>query len=113
MGSPFLGETYAGIAVAVLLFLVGAFLTLAPQKPAVLADPKKGWQKALATLKDDEKKIYETIMASDGVMFQSELIEKTGFPKAKVSRALDRLEAGGYLERKRRGLSNVVVLKPR
>ena len=44
-------------------------------------------------------------------MFQSDLVEKSEFPKAKVSRILDKMEARGLLERKRRGMANAVVLK--
>jgi uncharacterized membrane protein len=44
-------------------------------------------------------------------MFQSELVEKTGYSKSKVSLILDRLEAKRILERKRRGMTNAVVLK--
>ncbi|RLE76927.1 MAG: transcriptional regulator, partial [Thermoprotei archaeon] len=35
----------------------------------------------------------------------------TGFSKAKVSRILDKLEAMGLVERKRRGMSNIVLLR--
>ena len=40
----------------------------------------------------------------------ADLIEKTGFGKAKMTRIIDRLEGKGFVERKRRGMTNVVVL---
>ncbi len=48
---------------------------------------------------------------SDGIITQSELVEKTGLSKASVSRALDLLESKGLVERRRRGMGNVVLLK--
>ena len=37
--------------------------------------------------------------------------QKTNFGKAKMTRIIDRLEGRGFVERKRRGMTNVVVLK--
>lgn len=70
------------------------------------------WRKMLEGLtSEDERKIYQLIMDENGVIFQGRLVEKSGFSKGKVSLILDRLEARGLLERKRHGMSNVVVLK--
>ena len=65
----------------------------------------------LKGLGKDEKLIVDKIVAENGTIFQSALVEKTSFPKAKVTRILDKLEGKGIIERKRRGMSNVVVLK--
>ena len=59
----------------------------------------------------DEKVIVKAIEDADGTMFQSDVVEKTGFSKVKVSRILDKLEGRQVLERKRRGMTNVVVLR--
>ncbi len=66
---------------------------------------------ALKNLDGEEKTIYGQIKDSDGFIFQNDLIQKTGFSKVKVSRLLDKLEAKNLVERRRRGMSNVVVLK--
>ncbi len=55
--------------------------------------------------------LYEKIFAGGGVMFQSDLVEQSGFAKAKVSRILDKMEARGIVEKRRRGMTNAVVLK--
>ncbi len=84
------------------------------QKPAgkiVLEERKKGWEGMLKTLRTDEQKICRAIMESDGIISQSELTGKTDLPKANVSRALDMLESRGLVERRRRGMGNVVLLK--
>ena len=59
----------------------------------------------------DERSIVQIVAAEGGTIFQSQLVEKTGYSKSKVSLVLDRLEARGILERRRHGMSNVVVLK--
>ena len=46
-----------------------------------------------------------------GIIEQSELPEKTGISKSNVSRALDLLESRGLIEKRRRGIGNVVLLK--
>ena len=71
---------------------------------------KQKWQHILKTLKNDEKIIYETIFADDGIMFQNELIEKTGFSAAKVTRCLDALENRGIVKKTRKGLYNIISL---
>ncbi|MBS3065392.1 MAG: MarR family transcriptional regulator, partial [DPANN group archaeon] len=57
-----------------------------------------------------EKQVLELIQDSRTI-FQADLIEKTGFGKAKITRILDRLEGRDFIERKRRGMTNVVVVK--
>ena len=44
-------------------------------------------------------------------MFQSALMEKIDIGKVKMTRLLDKLEAKQFIERKRRGMNNIVVLK--
>jgi uncharacterized membrane protein len=107
---PIFTQLYIGYTLATALGIVGVFLVIFGKKP-VVEDVKKKWGENLKKLKDDERGIYETLAGSEGVMFQSELVEKIGLNKVKVSRILDKLEAKGLLERKRRGMSNVVVLK--
>jgi len=74
-------------------------------------EAKAKQNEAVKTLNGEEKTVYQMLIDSGGVMFQSELVEKSGLPKVKVSRLLDRLEGKGLIERKRRGMSNAVVLK--
>jgi hypothetical protein len=77
----------------------------------LLEDRKTKWRKIAVALKDDVQKVYETILDSDGIILQRELTEKTGFSKTKISRCLDTLELKDLIERKRRGMSNIVLLK--
>ena len=65
----------------------------------------------LALLDADEKKIIAILQENQGSTFQSDIAKKMGYSKVKVSRMLDRLEQKGLLERKRRGMTNLVVLR--
>ena len=44
-------------------------------------------------------------------MFQPDLMEKLEIGKVKTTRLLDKLEAKQLIERKRRGMNNLVVLR--
>ena len=71
----------------------------------------KDYSKIKKDLSGDEKKILECVLNAEGTMFQSELVEKSNFTKVKVTRLLDKLEGKGIIERKRRGMTNVVILR--
>ena len=51
------------------------------------------------------------MIQNNKAIFEADLIYKTGFGKAKMTRIIDRLEGKGFVERKRRGMTNVVVMK--
>ncbi len=72
---------------------------------------RSSYERVLPTLKDDEAKVFRAVLDSDGIIAQSELSNITGVSKSNVSRALDMLESRGYVERRRRGMGNIIVLK--
>jgi hypothetical protein len=59
---------------------------------------------------EDEKVIIGLVVEAGGSAFQSDLVERSGFSKGKVSLVLDRLEARGIVQRKRSGMTNLVVI---
>ncbi len=65
---------------------------------------------AMKSLGDDEKKLYGMVVA-EGAVFQSDLVDESGYSKVKVTRILDKLEGRGFVERRRRGLANMIVPK--
>jgi len=73
--------------------------------------PQQDFNKVLTTLSIDEKTVFEKLIDAQGSIFQTELVEKSGFNKVKVTRLLDKLEGRNLIERKRRGMSNIVILK--
>ncbi len=104
------------VITSIVLGVSGAYLLIPgpvekPAEKSVLIERKERWEKISKTLKDDERKIYKVILDSDGLINQSEIAEKTGLSKSKVSRSLDLLESKGLVERKRRGMGNIVLLK--
>ena len=64
-----------------------------------------------ARLSDDEKSIYQLLKDNEGSMYQSDLVKNTDFSTVKITRVLDSLEQQDIAERKRRGMTNLVVLK--
>jgi uncharacterized membrane protein len=73
---------------------------------------QRNWDTLLERLTNpDEQKIVSLIIDEGGTIFQSLLVDRSGYSKSKVSLILDRLEAKKILERKRHGMSNAIVLK--
>ncbi len=66
----------------------------------------------ISKLNKEEKRVFSFIKENrDKGVYQSNIVENFNFPKSKVSRILDRLEANNLIERKRRGMTNIIVLK--
>lgn len=65
----------------------------------------------LSQLDSKEKNALKLIQEEDGVMFQADLKEKLEIGKVGMTRLLDKLEAKQIIERKRRGMNNIVILK--
>ena len=105
-------QTYLSLAIVGLLIIVSLFLIFSKPKERVVFKKIKLKKKKvdISDLRQEDKLIYKFIQ-NQGTIFQADLIEKSGYGKAKVSRIIDRLEGKGLVERKRRGMTNVVVLK--
>jgi uncharacterized membrane protein len=82
-----------------------------PAAPEGKSTPAKKKRIAAAALDTDETAMVAIINEGNGSVYQSDIMKKTGFSKVKVSRVLDRLEQKGLLERKRRGMTNLVVAR--
>ena len=106
-------QTYLALSIVAILLIVGVFLIFSKQKEKIIVKKVEKKNKRIydtSELNAEEKKVF-SLVEENKAIFQTELIEKTGFGKAKVTRILDRLEGKGFVERKRRGMTNVVVLK--
>ena len=107
-------QTYLSLAIVGILILIGLVLIFTkPSERVIIKTIKEKTNKKeinLSQFKPEEKQVLKLIQENNAI-FQADLIEKTKFGKAKVSRILDRLEGQGIIERKRRGMTNVVVLK--
>ena len=117
-------QTNMSLAIMVFVIIIGIYLIFFSREEKIITkfkkikeqiEPKKitkeNYQKIMKSLSNDEKLVLEKIIESQGTLFQSDLVDKTKFAKVKVTRILDKLEGKGLIERKRRGMTNVVVLK--
>ena len=99
---------YVGVSLLLIFFLVGAYLFLSKSPTEKSLDTAK---KALPNLDEESKKVMDLLLQESGMIFQNELVSKTQLSKVKVTRILDKLEAKGLVERRRRGMINVIILK--
>lgn len=110
-------QTYIGGALIGLIIFIGLFFVFSKENERIITKTKKIHIEKkrepinYSKLDKDEKIIIKSIEKADGTIFQSDLVEKSGFDKVKVTRILDRLEGRQLIERKRRGMTNVVILK--
>jgi uncharacterized membrane protein len=118
-------QTNVSIGVMVFVILVGLYLIFFAKEERITETKivkvkeqikpkeitKENYQKVMSELVDDEKLVLEKIIEAEGTIFQSDLVDKSGFTKVKVTRILDKLEGKAIIERKRRGMTNVVILK--
>ncbi|MFH0906197.1 MAG: hypothetical protein V1824_02585 [archaeon] len=111
-------QTVIGYIVSAILFVVGIYTyfldKISPRKDATVEDIRKiekDYSKILSQLADAEKCVFNLIKDNDGIIYQSKLIAETNYSKVKISRILDDLESKNLIERKRRGMSNIIVMK--
>lgn len=90
-------------------FLAGLGFYLSLTKAEKIIEQKKY---DLTKLNSEEKKVFFFIKENkDKGVYQSNVVENFNFPKSKVSRILDKLEQVDIIERKRRGMTNLIFLK--
>jgi uncharacterized membrane protein len=99
----------AGASAAYLL--TGSEVETDGDEKDIIEQRRREWEDHAEELRNGEKEIYEVVLESDGVVEQSTIVEETDLSKSHVSRKLDVLESRDLVERKRRGMGNVVVLK--
>jgi uncharacterized membrane protein len=112
-------QTWLSTAIAGVILVIGLFLIYSKEETKIITKTKKvevpiekkSEPIDYSKLDKDEKIIIKSVEEANGTIFQSDLVEKTEFNKVKISRILDRLEGRQLIERKRRGMTNVVVLK--
>jgi uncharacterized membrane protein len=75
------------------------------------AEPHTYKDADLSKLDNDEKTIYGMLKENEGASYQSDVVRSTGYSKVKVTRILDRMEQKGIIDRKRRGMTNLIVLR--
>ncbi len=118
-------HTTVSVIIMILVLLIGFYLVFFGREEKIVTKIKKVKQseasgdkarkehyaKLIKTLGADEKAVLQPVIDNEGTLFQSELVEKTGYTKVKITRILDRLEGKGIVERRRRGMTNVIIFK--
>jgi uncharacterized membrane protein len=107
-------QTNLSLAVAGLVLVIGLFLIFSKESERVVVKRVKERVRKkkvdLSGLDSDEKKVVGVLERENGAVFQKSLMEELGVGKVKMTRLMDKLEAKGIVERKRRGMNNIVVL---
>ena len=108
-------QTWISLAIAFIVLILGIFFIFAktPEKIVTKTITKSAPKKkiSLEGLDKQEKEVITLVQAEGGAIFQASLMEKLGTGKVGITRLLDKLEAKQLIERKRRGMNNIVVLK--
>lgn len=108
-------QTTISFLIALIILGIGIFLIFAKEKEKVilktkLVKPRKK-KISLEGLDKKEKEVIQILEKEKGVIFQKDLMEKINIGKVGMTRLLDKLEAKQLVERKRRGMNNIVLLK--
>lgn len=104
-------QTWIAMGVAALMLVIGLFLIFAKEQERIVVRNKKSRKIDLSNLDRDERKVVLFLQKENGAIFQSTLMEQMEIGKVGMTRLLDKLEAKQIIERKRRGMNNIVVLK--
>jgi len=106
-------QTWISLSIVGIVFILGLFIMFTKPKEKVIVKKVKEKKKKLdlSGLDKDEKKVIDLLVKENGGMFQASLMEKLEIGKVKTTRLLDKLEAKQLIERKRRGMNNLVILK--
>jgi uncharacterized membrane protein len=106
-------QTWLSLAVAAIIFVIGLVLIFNKPKDRIVIKKIKD-KKAklnLEGLNEIERKAIKILQEENGAIFQRTLMERLEIGKVGITRLLDKLESKQLIERKRRGLNNIIVLK--
>jgi uncharacterized membrane protein len=92
-----------GIIINISLAMLGIFLIVTERHiTRAETETQQKWKRNLKELAGEDKLLYELIGNSGGAIYQSQLVQKSGMNKVRVTRILDKLELQGLVERKRK-----------
>jgi len=106
-------QTWLSLSIAGVILVVGLVIMFIKPKERIVVKQIKEKKKKLDLngLDKNEKRVIEILQEENGAIFQNTLMEKLEIGKVGITRLLDKLEAKQLIERKRRGMNNIVVLK--
>ena len=106
-------QMWMSFGIVAIIFVIGLVIMFTKPKEKIIIRKVKEKKKKLdlSGLAKDEKKVIGLLQNENGGMFQADLKEKLEIGKVKMTRLLDKLEAKQLIERKRRGMNNIVILR--
>ncbi|MEK6812114.1 MAG: hypothetical protein AABX76_01000 [Nanoarchaeota archaeon] len=106
-------QTYLALGIVGILLVLGFVMIFNKPKEKIIIRNIKEKKKRLnlTGLDSKEKEVVNILEKENGTVFQATLMEKLGTGKVGITRLLDKLESKQIIERKRRGMNNVVVLR--
>jgi uncharacterized membrane protein len=108
-------QTWISLSIVAIILIIGLVIMFTkPRETIVIKKVKEREKKKklnLEGLDKKEKELIEMLQKENGSMFQADLMEKLNTGKVGITRLLDKLEAKQIIERKRRGMNNIVVLR--
>jgi uncharacterized membrane protein len=106
-------QTGVSLTIIAIIFAIGIIIFFSKPKEKIIVKFKTEKKKKLNlhSLDKKEKEVVNLLQKENGAIFQSTLMEKLEIGKVGITRLLDKLEAKQFIERKRRGMNNIVVLK--
>lgn len=113
MYSTMNAQLWISLSLALIILIIGLVIMFSKPKERIIVKTLKEKKKKLNLegLDNQEKKVVEMLQSENGTIFQASLMEKMEIGKVGMTRLLDKLEAKQLIERKRRGMNNVIVLK--
>lgn len=106
-------QTWMSLAIVAIIAIIGiVIMNTKPREKVIIKKIKEKKKRLdLSGLESEEKKVVKLLQEENGGMFQADLMERLEIGKVKTTRLLDKLEAKQIIERKRRGMNNIIVLK--
>ena len=117
-------QTNVSIGVTVFVALIGIYLIFFGREEKIVTKikrireqfearkiTKENYHGIMKNLDKEEKLVFGKIIDAQGAILQSDIVAKTKLNKVKITRVLDKLEVMELIERKRRGMANIVILK--
>ena len=110
-------QTNLSLVIAGLVLIIGLFLIFSKESERIIEKvvvkrvKEKKKKLDLSGLDSVEKKVVGILERENGAFFQKSLMEELDVGKVKMTRMMDKLEAKQIVERKRRGMNNIIVLK--
>ncbi len=93
--------------IAIVSVIVGAFIVILFQWRV----NRKHLERLLRVLPRDERIVIQLLLDNANKLEQNRMVALSGLSKVKVSRAVQRLEQKGVVEKKHLGNTNLVILK--